>query len=52
MQACDRLESDARDGGMPAAVAGVRTLRRELDQIQTRLRDVLSEHYPPPKIKS
>jgi CheY-like chemotaxis protein len=50
MQACDRLESDARDGAMPDAVVDVRTLRRELDQIQTRLRDVLSEHYSPAKI--
>jgi HPt (histidine-containing phosphotransfer) domain-containing protein len=44
-EACDRLESNARDGEMPEAVLDVRTLRRELEHVTVRLRDVLTEHY-------
>jgi HPt (histidine-containing phosphotransfer) domain-containing protein len=52
MDACDRLERDARDGEMPDAVIDVSTLRRELDHVTVRLRDVISEHYSPAEIKS
>jgi HPt (histidine-containing phosphotransfer) domain-containing protein len=45
MEACERLENDARDGQLPDAIADVHTLRRELGRAEVRLRDVLSEHY-------